>query len=372
MSSRKKKVRVAFQKNRAQRTRTQNLTQKILDDFEAAQDFHQEERISGKGELARYRTVIAENLDDGPRIEIDESACRTGRVLQAVGANNCLVQTDKGTHYRCTVRRLVRTLARNTRNAVVAGDLVLFRPLEADNGVIERVEPRRGTISRTSGGKEHVIAANVDQVVIVSSAAQPPLKPALIDRFLIGAEKEGVRPIICINKTDLVDQNSLGDVSRVYTDLGYDVVLTSALTGQGIDHLKSLLVDQVNVLTGQSGVGKSSLISALDPALPLETQTVSADSGKGRHTTRVTRLLPFTQGGWLVDTPGIRQLQLWNVPKEQVEAYFIEFPPFVEHCRFPDCSHTHEQGCRVKQAVESGAIARMRYESYLKIVGDDD
>jgi len=253
----------------------------------------------------------------------------------------------------------------------VTGDVVLFRPKGDEEGVIERVEPRHGVLARRTHGREHIVAANVDQVAIVVSADQPPLKPGLIDRFLISAEKGGLRPLVCINKIDLVDVQWLQPIVGLYAQLGCDVVLTSATTGWGLDRLRWLLRGRQTVFAGQSGVGKSSLLNAIQPGLQLKVGEVSAWSGKGRHTTRRAELLPLDFGGWVVDTPGIRQLELWDVVPEEVEGFFVEFRPFVPKCKFPDCMHTHEIQCGVKQAVQLGLISQLRYESYCKIYADE-
>ena len=375
MARRKKqqKRRVAFRKNREKRSRRQDLTRDVdltRDDDESARiaDLPATERLSGKGELTRNRTVIAESDESGDlHIQIDEANCLRGRVLSAVGLNS-VVQCDNGHRYECTVRRVVRTLARETRNAVVAGDWVSIQPADDRYGVIERVEPRSSVLSRGSKRHEHVIVANVDQIVIVASVAEPALKPSLIDRFLISAAKGETAAIICLNKADLVDRSELQPVIGLYGRLGYQCVMTSATTGDGINDLKQLLNDKETVFTGQSGVGKSSLLNAIEPALNLDTAHVSTSSHKGRHTTRRAELMPLSSGGFVVDTPGIRQLELWDVIPEEVEGFFIEFRPFVAYCRFPDCSHTHESDCRVKQAVLAGLISNSRYQSYLRIM----
>ncbi|MGH7128715.1 MAG: ribosome small subunit-dependent GTPase A, partial [Planctomycetaceae bacterium] len=319
-----------------------------------------------------YRTVIGvENEDQGLLLDVDESKCLRGRVVSAIGLNQ-LVETEDGRRYECSVRGVVRELARDGRNAVVTGDRVLFQPTGEDQGVIERVEPRRGTVSRTSQGREHVIVANVDQMLIVASAHDPPLKTALIDRFLISAEKGGVRSVLCINKSDLIDPVALQPIIGRYSRLGYDVVLTSAARGTGTRRLRELLADRQTALAGQSGVGKTSLLNALQPGLNLRIGEVSDWTRKGRHTTRRAELLRLEFGGWVVDTPGVRQFGLWDVTAEEVEGHFIEFRPFVTLCKFPDCSHTHEAGCGVKTAVAGDLIAGDRYESYLRIVTGDE
>ncbi|MBL8850351.1 MAG: ribosome small subunit-dependent GTPase A [Planctomycetaceae bacterium] len=368
----KRKIRVAFSKNRKNRARSQDITREILRDSELLEDASTSERISGKGALTRHRTIIADGSAGGALINVDPAACPPARVLYSIGANRCRVRTEAGEELDCTVRRVLRTLDRSARNTVVPGDHVSVRPLESQTGVVERVEPRHGVLSRHSGRKEHVIAANVDQAVIVVSAAEPPLKPGVVDRFIVSAERGGIRPVVCINKVDLVDAAQLQPVAGIYAQLGYDVVLVSALHGAGVARLRALLRGRQSVVSGQSGVGKSSLLNAVEPLLARHTSGVSADSGKGRHTTRVAEMLPLDCGGWVIDTPGIRQLELWDVIPEEVEGYFREFRPFVAGCKFPDCSHLHETGCAVRAAVDDRLISRMRYASYTRIVTGDE
>ncbi|MCL4111143.1 UNVERIFIED_CONTAM: hypothetical protein GTU68_058909 [Idotea baltica] len=262
-------------------------------------------------------------------------------------------------------------MSREARNAVVTGDHVQFVPADDGKGVIERVEPRTGVLSRSSRHQEHVIVSNVDQVLIVVSADDPPLKPGLIDRYLISSEKGNVRSIICINKVDLVSETELQPLVGMYASIGYDVVLTSTTANLGAARLRHLLRDRETVLSGQSGVGKSSLLNLIQPGLSLATNEVSSETGKGRHTTRRAVLLPLEFGGWVADTPGVRQFGLWDVLPEEVEGFFVEFRPFVTLCRFPNCTHTHEHKCGVKMATTRGMIARQRYDSYLRILDED-
>lgn len=370
--NRGRKVRVDIRRNKQTRARDQNLTQELLNDEIAAEDVNASERFSGKGQLSRRRTVLAEDVDDQAVRAIDTEGTIEGRITSFVGLN-CQVEsiTDRRV-YECTIRGILRTIARDSRNVVVTGDRVLFRR-EGDDyqGVIERVEPRRGVLSRNSQGREHIIVANIDQVLIVASAAEPELKTNLIDRYLIMAERHEIDAVVCINKTDLVEPAWLQRIASIYGAIGYPVVLTSVETGQGIEQLRALLKNRQTAISGQSGVGKSSLLNCVDAGLQLETSGVSDASNKGRHTTRRAKLLPLQDGGWVADTPGIRQFGLWDILLEEVDGYYIEFRPFIRYCRFPDCSHTHEKGCGVKEAMEAGMISPRRYDSYLRLREDD-
>ena len=373
-----KKIRVDFRKNRQNAARQNDFTRQVQADETEIDQIDREQRVSGKGELSRRRTILGEmGENDTFVLSVDESACLRGRVLSAIGSTQCTVQVDEaqpfaGEHFECTVRRVVRTVARDARNAVVTGDRVLFLPSENQFGVIERVEPRHGVLARGHQYKQHILVANVTQVAIVSSAAEPALKPALIDRFLVSAAKGNVRAIIVINKSDLADPADLQPMIGQYARIGYTVVAASAQTGLGIAWLRRLLKNEQTVFTGQSGVGKSSLLNAIQPGLAIKTGDVSRITQKGRHTTRFAQLRELEFGGWVVDTPGIRQLELWNVHPAEMEAYFIEFRPFVPQCKFPDCLHMVEEGCAVRDAVRNDLISQIRYESYLRLVIGDD
>lgn len=372
------KLRIAFRKNRSNVARRNDITRAVQSEGVDVDGLDRQQRVSGKGALTRRRTVVGAKLEgDQIVLDVDESACRRGRVLSAIGSTQCTVQADPdqpeaGRRYECTVRRIVRTVARDARNAVVTGDHVLFLPTDDEHGVIERVEPRNGVLSRGHQYKQHILVANITQVAIVASAGDPPLKPALIDRFLVSAAKGEVEPLIVINKCDLIDLVDLQPLIGLYARLGCTVIPTSVYAGLGLAALRRRLKGGQTVFTGQSGVGKSSLLNALQPGLALRIGDVSRVTQKGRHTTRYAELLELNSGGWVVDTPGIRQLELWDVQPLEVEGYFVEFRPFVPLCKFPNCLHLHEDHCAVIKAVRDDLISRTRYESYLRMIAGDE
>ena len=222
-------------------------------------------------------------------------------------------------------------------------------------------------LARNSRRRQHILVANVDQFIIIGSAGQPRLKPHLIDRFLVTAEQNRIRPIICINKVDLIDRAELQPIVGVYSRMGYRVLLTSATTGFGMERLRRELAGKASVVVGQSGVGKSSLLNTIQPDLKLRVAAVSDESEKGRHTTTTAQLYPLAIGGYVIDTPGIRQFQLWDVLPEEVSGWYRDLRPYVSLCKFPNCTHTHEADCAVKDAVADGRFDARRYESYCQL-----
>ena len=239
-------------------------------------------------------------------------------------------------------------------------------------GVIHEILPRRTALCRPAKRREkepQIIAANVDQLVIVSALKRPRYKTGLIDRYLIISHRTGIVPALCLNKTDLGKPKEIETARaelRSYEELGFPLVLTSAKTGDGCDALRRLLENKRTVLVGHSGVGKSKLAGCLQPGLKLASSQVRR-TGKGRHTTTVSNLLFLDFGCELVDTPGVRELGIGNVDRGTLDHHFIDFEPFLGACRFKSCSHIPEPGCAVKEAVAAGKIHRARHDSYVRL-----
>lgn len=257
---------------------------------------------------------------------------------------------------------------------VAVGDQVNVRTNSDNTGVILEVHERTSALTRRAAGPkpiEQVIVANVDQVVCVTAAAMPAPSWELLDRYLAACEASQLPPLICITKLDIAERAEIDAEMEVYRRIGYDVILTSAVTGDGIDELRAALDGKISVLAGKSGVGKSSLLNAVQPGLGLRVNEVSGKTGKGKHTTTHLEMFALGEHGGIVDTPGMREFALWNVGERELADLFREFQPFLGDCRFrAGCSHNHEPGCAVKAAVEDGLISERRYRSYLRMLED--
>jgi ribosome biogenesis GTPase len=220
--------------------------------------------------------------------------------------------------------------------------------------------------------QEQVLVANPDQVVFVFSIRQPQPSLRKLDRFLVVAEMNELPALICVNKVDLAEPGVAQETFGLYEEIGYPVLYASAVSGEGIDQLREALKGKISVLAGSSGVGKSSLLNAVQPGLGLAVREVSRATEKGMHTTRHAELFPLDGGGYVADTPGIRGLAVFDVEPQELDAYFREIAPLVSECQFSDCTHQHEPNCAVRAAVEEGRISPQRYESYLRLREEHD
>jgi len=284
------------------------------------------------------------------RDEHSSSGNRSEAQVSAVWGRECELMAD-GHRQRAHMRG----------HEAVPGDRVLY----TERGV-ERILPRRTTLARTTPGQPHrqrVLAANIDLVAVVASFGEPPLRPGLIDRYLVAIQRGGAEPLLCVNKADLLTAAER-ELLTPYEALGVPVLLCSTVTGAGLTELRAKLKGKLCVFTGHSGVGKSSLVNALAPGLDLRTGTVTESTGKGRHTTTASSLYELGCGIRIIDTPGIREFGIGLADADDM----VEFGAYAGQCRFRNCTHTHEPGCAVKEAVDRGDIPRARYESYLRLV----
>lgn len=450
-----RKVRVDFKQNRSRPRRETDLTRRYRTDDHNLADHESHESVRAKGALSRKRTVV---VDEDAQFIVDPANWHSG-VVVTVHGQYCFVDAGEGAPVTCSVRRVLRTMLIEQRSVVTVGDRVWFTPIEHDRegkrtGVIVKVEPRTSELGRGARVghdqrreghlRRHVIAANIDQLLIVASALRPAFKPHLIDRYLVAAIRGNLRPILCVNKWDLIesmrdvaadgggtvdatrhdtaaeraerkrgeepalpargagearsdrigpasiapDDSDSGDAIDYddealianadiieewlgeFEDLGYRCIRVSAVRGDGIDALRAELRGRTTVLSGQSGVGKSSLLNRIQPGLRLTVAEVSADNDKGRHTTTHARLLKLDAGGYVVDTPGIRTFDVWDVAPGELESCFVEFAPLIAQCRFRDCHHVDEDGCAVRDAADKCRISPRRYGSYLKLLDE--
>ncbi|WP_149914820.1 ribosome small subunit-dependent GTPase A [Sphingobacterium cavernae] len=289
------------------------------------------------------------------------------------------VQDEHGNSYDCRIQGKFRIKGIKTTNPIAVGDWVNFA-LEADQntGVITVLEPRRNYIIRKSvnlSKQTQIIGANLDQAILVVTLASPPTSMGFIDRFLVTAEAYGIPAILVFNKLDLFSEEGLEileEYKAVYENIGYPCYQVSAMEGTNIDHIIALLKDKVTLVSGHSGVGKSTLINSIVPDAALRTGLISDWSDKGKHTTTFAEMIDLPFGGKLIDTPGIRELGIVDIEKKELSHFFPEMRAFMNKCRFNNCVHINEPGCVVLDAVENGEIEPSRYESYISMYNNDD
>lgn len=298
---------------------------------------------------------------------------RKGIVIKSTGSWY-LVRSEEGSIVECRIVGKFRLEGMNLTNPVAVGDEVEFINEGNSEGLIKKIMPRRNYVARQSPRQKHhihLLASNVDQAVLISTIIEPHLKQGFIDRFLMMTEPYEIPTTIVFNKTDIYDDNAkamLKYISGIYEKIGYSVLAVSAVKRSGIDQLKALLKDKTTLIGGQSGVGKSSLVNAIQPGIELRTGEISDYSGKGQHTTTFAEMHALDFGGYIIDTPGIKTLAFNNMEPEHITQNFRELFAASSGCRFTDCTHRNEPGCAVKAAIAVGEISELRYSSYLQIL----
>ena len=301
-----------------------------------------------------------------------------GRVI-SVESEGAIVFDEKTQEYFiCAVKGSLKYEESKEKNLLTIGDFVLFEKLPSNQGHIVQVKARHSTLYRAdnfSRRKMQLIAANIDQVLVTVSCVQPGLKTALIDRYIIAALRGNMKPVILITKVDLIKEHPdilemIEDVIETYRDLGYATIGISTVTHHGLDELKEHMKGKASVFSGQSGVGKTSLINSIT-GKNFKTQEIIEKTMKGSHTTTKAHLVPLECGGFCIDTPGIRSFGMWDLKKEEIQHYFPEIEEKRKSCKYGNCTHQNEPDCAVRKAVEKGKIAPFRYESYISLMSED-
>lgn len=350
--------------------------------------FKAEQRIASAKDRSKYKKTDREKFERTLELEKEQKINREnllkGRVLSIQSEG--IVVAHEGTQVICKLRGLLKRDKLQMKNLVTVGDFVLYEEISPNEGIISLVEPRTSTLSRAdnlSRRKEQLIASNIDQVIITTSVVSPPIKPFLIDRYIIAARKGNMQPIVVINKIDLLtdtkveewlryqESEIMAECLRAYKIADISVIALSSATGEGIENLKEAMKNKTTVFSGQSGVGKSSLINAMTH-YDLRTGGIVDKTKKGSHTTTTTNLLPLSFGGWCIDTPGIKSFGVWDLKKEELEQFFTEIHKYGKKCHFPDCKHLFESDCAVIKAVKKHKISPLRLDSYHSILATLD
>ncbi len=301
-----------------------------------------------------------------------------GTVIKSTGSWY-LVKDEKGIIVECRIRGKFRNKEIRTTNPLAVGDKVEFQVDEKTQyGIINFIEERKNYIIRKSinlSKQAHILAANVDQAVILVTLVKPRTYPEFIDRFLVSAEAYSIPAKIIFNKTDLysaIENVEMEQLLKVYRSIGYECYTISALLNQGVEEINQLLSNKISVIAGHSGVGKSTLINTIDPLLNLKTSEISESNESGKHTTTFPEMHALSNHGYIIDTPGIKGFGIIDMDKDEIAHYFPEIFAVIDGCQYYNCTHSHEPGCEVKKAVELGKIAESRYKSYLNLLLNDE
>ncbi len=341
------------------------------------EEYHAKDRKSSRKE--RKRAVLEDrskykktDQDQRKKREIEplQEGLLRGRVLSILPEEILVDVSHK--LYRCQLKGSLKKEKNQLKNLIAIGDFVRF---SEDTGIISSIEERYSVLSRADNllrRKEQLIAVNIDQVIITASVVSPPLKPFLIDRYIIAAQKGNMQPIIVVNKVDLLsvseeEKELFLETKKTYEELKIPFLGVSIKTREGIDRLKDLMEGKASVFSGQSGVGKSSLINAI-LGTQLAVGSIVEKTFKGSHTTTRAHLIPLEKEGFCIDTPGIKSFGLWDLSKEEIQNYFPEIESYAHQCKYPSCSHQKEPGCAVQIAAKEGAISSLRYASYCALI----
>ncbi|MFW5974727.1 MAG: ribosome small subunit-dependent GTPase A [Bacteroidota bacterium] len=301
---------------------------------------------------------------------------KSGTVIKSTGSW-FIVRTEDREEIPCKIKGKFRVKGIRSTNPVAVGDYVHFRTNTDNTGLINKIEERKNYIIRKStrlSKASHIIAANIDQAFLIVTLVLPRTSRGFIDRFLVTAEAYHIPVSLVFNKIDLYDQNMITQhehLQNVYENAGYACFATSAETGTGFDILKKALNSKITLFSGHSGVGKTAIINRLNPSAPRKTSSLSTLHQKGKHTTTFAEMLDLPFGGNIIDTPGIKEFGLYDFDKEEVAERFPEMRKRMHDCKFHNCTHVHEPGCAVKEALESGKIDEIRYKNYLSILNDE-
>ncbi|HPS96135.1 MAG: ribosome small subunit-dependent GTPase A [Bacteroidales bacterium] len=309
---------------------------------------------------------------------MEKSNFETATVVKHTGSHYLVSKLPEWNLIPCVVRGKLRMKESGTTNPIAVGDIVDYQQEEGGTGAIIKIHPRRNYIIRKSTNlsrQSHIIASNLDTAFLVVTLDFPETKTAFIDRFLVTCEAYRVPVKIILNKCDLISEEYAGYLEafkKIYNNAGYEVVEISALTGHNVEIVRNLCKGRISLFSGQSGVGKSSLINALDSALTIKTAEISHYHLQGKHTTTFYEMHPLESGGFIIDTPGIKGFGLIEMAKEELSHYFPEMLKVTNKCKYSPCTHTHEPGCAVKDSVDAGTISPERYLSYLGMLEDED
>lgn len=302
---------------------------------------------------------------------------KKGVVIKSTGSWYT-VSVEDGEEIACRIKGKFRLQNIETTNPVAVGDIVLFEELDDETGVIKKIEERKNYIIRKSvnlSKRAHIIASNVDQAFLVVTIKNPKTYTYFIDRFLVSAEAYGITTIIVFNKIDLLadgEKEELENLIGLYTEVGYTCIKTSVEDGIGLEKLKKQFKNKTSMIGGHSGVGKSSLLNAIDGNLSIKIGEISTSHKQGKHTTTYAEMHPLSFGGYVIDTPGIRGLGLIDIEKDKICHYYPEFVERMQLCKFHNCIHINEPKCAIKSAVENGDISLVRYDNYLNLYYEDD